>query len=520
MLLPACLLIDDDQLRQRLDPVESDADTDADTDADGDTDADADLVDADGDGVLSDADCDDADVSVYPGSHEAETPGDGVDTDCDGLDVCTDLNCDGWPDLVVPSAYATDGSVSESAIFYGPFSLAGATDTAYFTTNRSSAVLARDLDGDGFIDVVFGGDPGTEGDDTYLYWGSATGPGGDPILLHSNGVYQVCAEDLDDDGGLEIVLTCHGENGAPETDSLVYWADRGYSVSNVTALPTSYGRSCAVRDLDADGVEDIVLVNQYDSTSWDIDSYIYWGADDYSTDGRTALQTHGAARTYVDDLDLDGDDDVFIVNLYSSEEATYAVDSYVYWNDSGAFSNASRLALAGLGTQYAAIADLDGGGAPEIITSSVTDGTSQADLPVTVWDGEGGLSTSASVAMDGGKLVSAADLDGDLDLDLVVSSQCADGATFLCDVMVFWNEGGFDTSNSQGLPGEWPLRHAVGDLDGDGWPDIFVANAFDGTAHSSTSYVYFGSAGGFDTTQPASLPVQGVYGSPLVVGGG
>ena len=46
-------------------------------------------------------------------------PLDGTDTDCDGNDFCTDLSCDGLPDLVLGNQ--TDGVSQEQdvAIFLG-----------------------------------------------------------------------------------------------------------------------------------------------------------------------------------------------------------------------------------------------------------------------------------------------------------------------------------------------------------------------------------------------------------------
>jgi len=58
--------------------------------------------------VSKEGDCVDTNAMVFPGSMATEVPGDGIDTDCDGIDACTDLNCDGRPDVAIPSHYDGD----------------------------------------------------------------------------------------------------------------------------------------------------------------------------------------------------------------------------------------------------------------------------------------------------------------------------------------------------------------------------------------------------------------------------
>ena len=82
-----------------------------------------------------------------------------------------------------------------------------------------------------------------------------------------------------------------------------------------------------------------------------------------------------------------------------------------------------------------------------------------------------------------------ADLDGDGDLDVVISNDRPDPK------LVYVNDGTgrFHVGSSFGRP-EWETRNAtVADLDGDGLPDIVVANR---SGSSSTSYVCFNKGAG------------------------
>jgi hypothetical protein len=65
--------------------------------------------------VTDSSDCEDGAATAYPGSTATETPKDGIDQDCDGADLCTDLNCDGLPDLVL-AAHRT-ATVSTASLY-------------------------------------------------------------------------------------------------------------------------------------------------------------------------------------------------------------------------------------------------------------------------------------------------------------------------------------------------------------------------------------------------------------------
>ena len=163
--------------------------------------------------------------------------------------------------------------------------------------------------------------------------------------------------DLNGDGFLDIVFNNSYEN----SDSYIYWGSiDGFSVNNRTELPTKYAASTSVDDLNGDGFPDIVFANHYDQviSSYNINSFIYWGsANGFSSDNRDELPTHGAVGSSVADLDRDGFLDIIFSNRFNN--TSYNVDSFIYWGSANGFSDANKTGLEIHGGHGCSIADLD-----------------------------------------------------------------------------------------------------------------------------------------------------------------
>jgi reactive intermediate/imine deaminase len=111
---------------------------------------------------------------------------------------------------------------------------------------------------------------------------------------------------------------------------------------------------------------------------------------------------------------------------------------------------------------------------------------------VLLGDGRGGIREAYDLGVASDKTYSGqlADLDGDGDLDVVISNDTPNAN------LVYLNDGRgrFTNSGSFGVA-EWPTRNAtVADVNGDGRPDIVVANRFGRTPGSN--YVCLNRGGG------------------------
>jgi len=421
-------------------------------------------------------DCYDGDALAYPGSHATEVPGDGVDQDCDGLDTCRDLNCDGWPDIVFAQT---------------------------------------DLDED--YDYV-----------SRIYLGSADGYSSENYQeLPTLGAMGVDAGDLDGDGYLDLVFASVQDGEEREVDSLVYYGSaKGFDEQSRVELPTIGCADPTVADVDQDGWLDLVFANRYrgDGLSVDTysnDSYVYWGGKEgFSEENRLGLPTIGAARSRVADLNDDGLNDIVFANGVT--DIFFITESYVYWGTDKGWSEETRSALPTVFPEGLAVDDMNGDGFLDLLFTTWVCTLYCSQASRIYWgDAAGGVDPESYLQLEdavGAVDAQVADLDGDGQQDLVLANGGIEWDLSFADAsfVYYGSKGSFDLDRRVELPTTAASECGVEDLDGDGFPDVVCASHYAPDSGDEVSQIYWGSKDGFSEHDLTELPTTHAAGMKIV----
>jgi hypothetical protein len=303
-------------------------------------------------------------------------------------------------------------------------------------------------------------------------WQFQTASAGSNIFDDSSQAFEVVTNiqswgveigDLDSDGDLDIFVANYGANRAYLNDGSGTFSDSGQ------ALGSNTSRNVALGDVDGDGDVDAVVSNTAGQANR------VWTNDGNGVFAESTFGGNSSTDVVLGDLDGDGDLDAFVSNSGSPNA--------VYRNDgSGGFSQAGTVGTANP-SRGVALGDLDNDGDLDAIVSN-----EDAGQHIYSNNGTGTFTDTGQVFMNfRSRGVDIGDLDGDGDLDAFVSS--ADYTNRILVNQTILSSGGTGTpglftdsgqmlgDQAQGGSGARRTeRVTIGDIDGDGDLDAFVAN--------------------------------------------
>ena len=268
------------------------------------------------------------------------------------------------------------------------------------------SVRVADFNRDGYLDLSVADWLGDRARDrTLIYWG---GPGGfsasNRVMFPFAGARAHTAADFNGDGWLDLLFT--GTFG----DVAIFWnGPMGFDTRRPTVLPARMAVSAEVADLDRDGFLDIVVCNLYDldrvehpavmptitappqTAPFAAGTWIYRGGPDgYSAARRIELPTVGSEDAAIADLNRDGHLDLVVTSYHAGITRNHP--SYVFWGSAGGIAPERVAELPTESASGVQVADFNGDGWKDILFACHTQGTNHRTDSFLYWGGQQGYS--------------------------------------------------------------------------------------------------------------------------------
>jgi hypothetical protein len=458
----------------------------------------------------------------------------------DGV-VIADVNEDGKPDLVVSnqnvSLLSAEGGVG--VLFGngdGTFQAAVSYDAGGMQAN---SVAVADLNGDHHPDIVvttFSAANAHNNDYADGSVGVLIGNGDgtfQPVVSYYPGggqTYAVAVADLNGDSKPDLVIAnAYEGRGSNSSDNNVLGVLLGSGDGTFHPV-TSYATggfvapSAIIADVNGDGKPDVLMTAGYSGGSAVVS--VVLGNRDGSFRAPVIYSSTVSGDNTIVAVDVNGDGTLDLVIAGESVSCTGCAGGVgVLLNRGhGTFQSPVSYGTGTTNPTYSvAVADVNGDGKPDIIATSscISNSSCVSSVAVLLNNGNGTFKAALNYPTMGqaAHAVTVGDVNGDGKPDIVVANSCATGDLYCTSgtmgVLLGNGDGTFRTVVSYPSGGQNPTSVALGDLNRDGRVDIVVSNyQTTGTDFSGHIGVLLGNGDG--TFQPAVVYLSGGLGNNSV----
>jgi hypothetical protein len=327
------------------------------------------------------------------------------------------------------------------------------------------SLAVGDFSLDGKLDVAVGNANGTGGLGLLVGNGkSGFVAGNGSPLFAGQSIPAVVAADFNGDGFMDLAVA--NDNGHKVSVVLNPGPGGGAAViSNFNLAAQNLPDVLAVGDFNGDGLPDLILGDRGNNTL----SFLLNKGDGSLTLSKFVNTGNPVTAIGVGDFNGDGNLDFAAVEPKNGEvDVVYGDGHGMYLNRKGFF--AASVLPAGVQPSAVAVGDFNGDGSPDL---AVVD-PAKPQVYVLLNDGTGNFLPAKVVSTGASSLgIAAADFNGDGKLDLAVTDM-AHG-----NVIVLEGDGTGNFVPAKTSPfatGSSPTSVAVGDFNGDGAPDLLVAD--------------------------------------------
>ena len=320
-----------------------------------------------------------------------------------------------------------------------------------------------------------------------------------PVVTYASGGYypgSVAVADVNGDGKPDVLVanacgttsSC-GNHGPGAVGVLLGNGDGTFQTAVNYDTGGDSSSYVVVADVNGDGKPDLIVANDCadnNCSEGSIGVLLGNGDGTFQTVVTYASGGYFATSLAVADVNGDGKPDIVVVNecLTDGNCAGGGTVGVLLCNGDGAFQTVVTYSSGGYAATSLAVADVNGDGKPDIVVvNNAISGSDYSNgvVGVLLGNGDGTLQTVVTYSSGGSDAFSIAlgDTNGDGKPDIVVanpclsSSNCNNGAV---GVLLGNGDGTFQTVVTYGLGGYSAGSVAVADVNGDGKPDVLVAN--------------------------------------------
>ena len=329
--------------------------------------------------------------------------------------------------------------------------------------------------------------------------------------------------DVDGDGDPDILVTGTMRNDRNvELTISKFFINKGRNLfvsekkGNVKGVTDG---EAAFADVDGDGDADLLITGRYkENNNWQYSAKLYINdGTGYFTEMNNTPFT-GVAFSDVAFADVDGDNDldVMIAGQYpDGTDWTYTTRLYLN-NGNGSFTPAAGNSFTGISNGDVAFADVDGDGDMDVMISGYyNDGSSHYVTLLYTNDGQGHFTLVSNTPFRGvsRSAIGFSDVNGDGALDVMVTGSYYDNQQRIYSAKLYVNDGqgGFTEMPSTPFQGVEYGDLDFADIDGDGDEDVMIIGRYE---DASTGIHYIAKLyvknryGNFE--EVSSTPFQGI----------